>query len=159
MFVEVCRGMGLTVNAGKSKVMVLNGEVGLECEVHIDEIRLEHVSEFKYLGCTDGAECSRKVASGRMVAGATRSLVNGRNLQLQYARVLHETLLVPVLMYGSETMLCKEKERSRMRAVQMYNLRGLLSIRWMDRMQSDKGAMKVFSGGSAMWRGWRMIGL
>ena len=29
--VEVCR-RGLKVNAGKSKVMVLNGEEGLECE-------------------------------------------------------------------------------------------------------------------------------
>ena len=72
---------------------------------------------------TDGAECSRKVASGRRVAGAIRSLVNARNFQLECARVLHETLLVPVLMYGSETMLWKEKERSRVRAVQMDNLR------------------------------------
>ena len=31
--------------------MVLNGEEGFECEVHVDEIRLEHVSEFKYLKC------------------------------------------------------------------------------------------------------------
>ena len=46
---EVCMRRGLKVNAGKSKVMVLNGEEGLECEVHIDGIRLEHVSEFKYL--------------------------------------------------------------------------------------------------------------
>ena len=52
---------------GKGKVMVLNGEEGLECEVHVDGIRLEHVSEFKYLGCvldeagTDGVECIRKV--------------------------------------------------------------------------------------------------
>ena len=37
-----------------------------------------------------------------------------------------------VLMYGSETMLWKEKERSRIRAVQMDNLRGLLGIRKMD---------------------------
>ena len=29
-FVEVCR-RGLKVNAGKSKVMVLHGEAGLEC--------------------------------------------------------------------------------------------------------------------------------
>ena len=48
---------------------------GLECEVHIDGVRLKHVSKFKYLGCvlnesgTDGAESSRKVASGRKVAG------------------------------------------------------------------------------------------
>ena len=29
-FVEVCRRRGLKVNAGKSKVMVLNGKEGLE---------------------------------------------------------------------------------------------------------------------------------
>ena len=43
--------------------MVLNGEEGLECEVHVDGICVEHISEFKYLRCvldgsgTDGAEC------------------------------------------------------------------------------------------------------
>ena len=49
-FAEVCTRIGLKVNAGKSRVMVLNGEEGLECEVHVDGIRLEHVSEFKHLG-------------------------------------------------------------------------------------------------------------
>ena len=76
-----------------------------------------HVSEFKYMGFvldesdTDGAECSRKAASGRRVASAIRSLVNARDLQLKCARVLHETLLVPVLLHGTETMLWREKER------------------------------------------------
>ena len=95
---------------------------------------------------TDGAECSRKLLSGRKVAGAVKSLVNARDLQLECARVLHETLFVPVLMYGSETMLWKEKERSRIRAVQMDNLRGLLGIR-----RIDEGVLR--------WRGWRVIGL
>ena len=85
-FVEVCRRRGLIVNPGKSRVMVINGEEGLECEVDIDGVHLEYVSKFKYLGCvlnkvgTDGAECSRKVASLRRVAGAIRSLVNARDL-------------------------------------------------------------------------------
>ena len=76
---------------------------------------LEHVSEFKYLGCVldksgaDGAECSRKVASGRRVAGTMRSLVNARDLHFKCGRVMHETLLVPGLMHVSETMLWKEK--------------------------------------------------
>ena len=39
------------VNACKSKVMVLNREEGLECEVHIDGIHFEHVLKFKYLEC------------------------------------------------------------------------------------------------------------
>ena len=48
----------------------------MECEVRVDGIRLEHISEFKYLGCvldesgTDETECSKKVASGRRATGA-----------------------------------------------------------------------------------------
>ena len=46
-FVKVCMRRGLKVIAGKSKVMVLVGEEGLECEFCVDGIRLEHVLEFK----------------------------------------------------------------------------------------------------------------
>ena len=53
-FAEVCIRRGLKANAGKSKVMVLNGEEILECEIHVDGIRLAHVLEFKYLGCIFG---------------------------------------------------------------------------------------------------------
>ena len=56
--------------------------------------------------CTDEAECSRKVA------GAITFLFNARDLQLDCAKVLHETLLVPVFMYGRKTMLWTERERS-----------------------------------------------
>ena len=69
------------------------------------------MSECDYLGCvldelvTDGAENRKKVASGRKVAGAVRFSVN-----------LHEPLLVPVSLYGSETMIWREKERFKIRA-------------------------------------------
>ena len=52
------------------------------------------------------------MASGRRVVGAIRSLINARDLQFECARLLHETLFVPVLMNGSETMLWKGKERA-----------------------------------------------
>ena len=135
----------------------------MKCEVHVDGIHLEHVSEFKYLGCvldkagTDGAECSRKVASERRVAGICSLCV----------LVLYETLLVPVLTYGSETILWKEKERSKIMAVRMDNSRGLLGIRRMDRVLNAwirelcgvrKGLMKASYDGSAIWRGWGEMG-
>ena len=59
----------------------------------------------------------QSVASGRRVAGAIRSLVNDRNLHLECAKILHESLLVPVLTYGTETLVWREKERSWIRAV------------------------------------------
>ena len=37
----VCK-RGLKVNVGKSKVMMLNGEEELECEICVDGMQLEH---------------------------------------------------------------------------------------------------------------------
>ena len=54
-------------------MLVSKGEEGLECEVHVDWICFEHVSEFKYLGCvleesgTDGAEGRWRVGGGLQV--------------------------------------------------------------------------------------------
>ena len=40
-FIEVCRRRCLKFNANKVKVMVLNGEEGLECEIRVEGARLE----------------------------------------------------------------------------------------------------------------------
>ena len=135
-FVKVCRRRGLKVKACKSKVIVLGREEGLKCEVCKDGIQLKHVLEFKYLGyvldksSTYKVECRRKVASGRRVAGDIRSLVNARGLQFEFARVLYKSFL----KYSSETMIWKEKEKSRIRAIQMDNLRGLQGVRRIDKV-------------------------
>ena len=81
---------------------------------------------------------------------------------------------MPFLTYDSETMTWREKERSRIRSVQMDNLKGLLVIRRMDKVPNARirqlcgltkgvdekiAGGKAFSDGSAMWREWRMTGL
>ena len=45
------------------------------------------------------------MVSGKRFAGAIRCLAIARSLQLECARVLHESFLVPVLTYGIETMI------------------------------------------------------
>ena len=74
-------------------------------------------------------ESGREVTTARMVAGCISSLVIFRGLQLDCSRLLHEILIVPVLMYGGEAMICKEKDRSRIKTIQMDNLTGLLKSR------------------------------
>ena len=131
--------------------MVLDGEEELECKVCIDWIRLEYVPGFKYLGCvldesgTDEPEYSRKVVSGKRVAGAIRSsLVIAKGLEIECARVLNESLPVHILIYSSETNIRKENERSKIRVVQTDNLRGLLGNRRMDRVLNTR--IKEFCG-------------
>ena len=67
-------------------------------------------------------------------------------------------------MYGSETMLWKEEERSRLRAIQIDNLRGLLGNRTMDWVPNaritelcgvKKGLDERIYEGVLRWRGIR----
>ena len=83
---------------------------------------------------TNEAEVRRKEVSGRRVAGAIRSLISAWGLQLECTRVLHETLL----MFGSETLIWKEKNMFRIKVEQMDNLRGLLGIRRMDKVPNTR---------------------
>jgi hypothetical protein len=166
-FGRVCKRRGLKVNVDKSKVMVMSEE-HTRCQIMLDGEQLEQVSEFKYLGYMldekgmDDAECGRKVSSGRKVAGAIRSLVNVKGLSLACSRVLHESMLVPVLMYGSETMVWNPKYRSKVQAVQMDNLRGVLGIRRTDKMRNeyirevcgvDKGVIERINESMLRWFG------
>ena len=142
-FGRVCKSRGLKVNVEKSKVMVVSGE-NKQCRIKLEDELLEQVSEFKYLGYlldergTDDAECGRKVASGRRVAGAIKSLVNTKGLSMECTRVLHESMLVQTLLYGSEITVWYEKYRSRVQAVQMDNLRSVLGVRRIDRMRNER---------------------
>ena len=69
------------------------------------------MSELKYLwyvldkSGTYVAKCRGKVTSWRNVAGDIMLLLNTRGLQLECTRVLNDALLMPVLFYGSETMI------------------------------------------------------
>ena len=126
----------------KSKVMVI-GKERMPCRILLDSEQLEKVSEFKYLGYmldekgTDDAECSRIVMSGKKVAGAIRALVNERGLSLDCVRILHESMLLPVLLYGSECMVWDRTYRSKVQAVQMDNLRSVLGVKKIDKIRNE----------------------
>ena len=75
---------------------------------------------------------------------------------------------MPALMNDSEKIIWKEKVTSRIRAIQMDNVRSLLDIRKIYKVLNAcirelcgvmKGLLKMLSGGSVMWKEWRMTQL
>lgn len=68
---------------------------------------MKQVREFKYLECTRmlidkkqiKVKCETKVIYGRRVAETTQALLNKKRLSLDCVRVLHESILIPTLMY------------------------------------------------------------
>ena len=97
-FFEVFKCRGLKVIGDKSKIIVLNGEEGLEvrrARMGQDWSMSRNINTSDVLdeSGTDDAECHRKVTSQRKVGGVIRFLATVRDLQLECARVLQETCL------------------------------------------------------------------
>ena len=122
----------------------------MERRRYVDGIPLEHFSVFKYLACvlvesgTDEAECSRKVVSERRVAGAIWSLwlmLGVFNLSVLGSCMSHCWFLFLRMVVR---MIRREKERSRIRAVQMDTLRVLLGIWRMDKVPNAQ--LRQFCG-------------
>ena len=76
------------------------------------------------------------MASGRKDAGAISLwlMLGVCSLSVLRSWMSHCSCL---FLYGSETVIWKEKERSRIRTVQMDNLRCLLGIRRMDKSKEN----------------------
>ena len=70
-----------------------------------------------------------RVERQQKVWGQIKFSANSRNLQFECARILHQELLMSALIYESETIVWRKKERFIIRPIQMDNLRYLLGIR------------------------------
>ena len=85
----------------------------------------------------DDIKCGSKVSNGRQVAGAIESLVKARRLSFERNRVVHESMLLPVVMYGSKEMVWSQNYRSEVQTVQMNYLRRVLGVRKIDKMRNE----------------------
>lgn len=64
------------------------------------------------------------------------------------ARFPHNSMLVLALVCGSEALMWKKKEKSRIRVVKIDNLRGMQKMRMIDRMRNE-----VVSENVLKWHG------
>ena len=101
------------MNVGKSKVMrCTRNEDGARLNVLLNGEALEEVDQFKYLGSViavnDGVEAGvhHRVNEGCKVLGALsvlKEVMKNRGLGMNVKKVLYEKVVVPTVMYGSES--------------------------------------------------------
>ena len=59
-------------------------------------------------------EMERRIAAGNKVNGALAALVRLRNVSTAARLAVHNTVLVPTLLYGSETWILQKKKEIKM---------------------------------------------
>ena len=144
-FGEVCERRKLRVNVGKSKVMrCTRNEDGARLNVMLNGGALE-VDQFKYLGsviaANDGVEADvrHRVNEGCKVPvlGALKGVMKNRGLGMNVKKVLYEKVVVPTIMYGSESWGMKVTERQKPLVFEMKCLRSMTGVSRLDRVRNE----------------------
>ncbi len=98
---------------------------------------MEEVDEFKYLSSTECKHGSmegetKEAVQGRKVVGSLGHMIKGGTVSMEVKKGLRGGTIVPTITYASETWVWNERQRSRIRAVEMSYLRSTCGVWRMD---------------------------
>ena len=133
---------GLKVNAKKTKVMRLNTKNTQKIKMQGED--LEEVESFTYLGgiITTKGGCDEDITNRLKKAKGQFQ----RLKKIWYSSIfstktkirLFNTLVISVLIYGSETWKMNESDRKRLDTFQNMCLRKILKIRWPEKITNEE---------------------
>ena len=78
-----------------------------------------------------------RVNEGCKVLGALKGVMKNRGLGMNVKKVLYEKVVVPAVMYGSESWGMKVKERQKLNVFVMKCLRSMTGVSWLDRVRNE----------------------
>ena len=143
-FGRVCERRKLRVNVGKNKVMrCTRNEDGARLNVMLNGEAFEKVDQFKYLGSVIAAnggveaDVHHIVNEGYKVLAAVKGVMENKGLGMNVEKVLYEKVVVPTVMYGSESWGMKVTERQKLNVFEMKCLRNMTGVSRLDRVRNE----------------------
>ena len=145
------RKAGLKLNAKKTKVMHIKRNNREKHTFKVDNLPLENVEHFKYLGSikSHNSSCSKDISARiGMTKNRMLQLTNiwkSHNIPISLKIKLLECLVWPVLLYGSEAWAQKKTDDTKIEACEMWLYRRMLRISWTEKRTNDSilEALKV----------------
>ena len=157
--------LGLSIHKGKTKVLKINAAD--RPQITLDNEQLQEVNNFCYLGSivdveggTD-ADVKTRIGKARAVFAQMRKTWTSSVLSLHTKIRLFNTLVKPVLLYGSETWRTTITTMKKVQTFINTCLRRILKIRWPDTISNENLWMQTNQkpvDQDIMHRRWRWIG-
>ena len=111
--------------------------------MYVDEKEIEQVQSMKYLGTilsADGTceeEIEHRVGAAARVIGATRKeVLERRELKKATKMRVYNAMVIPTMLYGSETWTVMKRHESRLGATEMAYLRRVVGVTRSDRVRN-----------------------
>jgi hypothetical protein len=139
---EASSNFGLKINISKTQVQVISKQKQT-LTISIDTQKLEQVPTFVYLGgtITEIGTCEEDVKNRISKAvGAVQRLHNiwqSNDIRKETKLQLYHTLILSILLYGSETWTLKKEDERRLLSFEMACLRKFLGITRLDKIRNQ----------------------
>ena len=131
---DLANEVGLKINIRKTKIMRFN--TNITTPIHINDIQIEDVNEFVYLGCTvaktGGTEedINKRINKARHTFNMLHKVWNTSVLSRKTKIRMFNSCVKSVLLYGCETWKHTEKIRKKLQVFINKCLRRLLKCFW-----------------------------
>lgn len=117
---EAAREVGLVVNEGKTKYMVMEkrGERVIQQPLICGSHSFEGVAAFKYLGTTitetndRGNEIKQRIQAGNRSYYSLRKILSSKAISRKLKKLVYRTIIRPVVLYASETWVPTRREET-----------------------------------------------
>ena len=132
--------IGLSIHKGKSKVLKVNATS--TTPIMLDEEALEEVESFVYLGSTvdiqggTDADVRTRVGKARMAFQQLRNVWVSRHLSKKLKIRIFNTMVKPVLLYGSETWRTTATNIKNIQSFRNKCLRRILGVHWPEKISN-----------------------
>lgn len=133
---------GLIISWTKTKIQNISGAEAPDPPI-INNNTVEVVTEFNYLGCTLGSktgshkEILRRIALAGSAMNKLSCVWKRKRLSTSLKVKIFNSMVVPILLYGSETWIVLQADARRLSGFYMQCQRRLLGIRWYDLISND----------------------
>lgn len=140
---DECKVFGMSLNAKKTKIMVIDKKEKVRCKIKVDGKELEQVKEYKYLGTwiTDDGRCEeevrRRIGKAKNDFWKFKEILRG-NIDLNLKKRLLKTYIFSVVGYASEAWTYSKKIINKLHAFEMWCYRRLLKISWTEKVSNKR---------------------
>lgn len=140
---EVLEDMGMRMNLEKTEVMVIAREEE-EVIIEIEGKRLKQVNDFKYLGVVldsrgkQEKELNERIGKFSKNVGMLYPLLKERGVPREVKVTIYDTVLRPILLYGSECWTLNTVQKNKLEAAEMRVLRLIRGVTLRERMRSER---------------------
>ena len=157
---EACKAYAMAINVKKTKVMVISQKGNAQCKVLLNQVELEQVKRYKYLGSwiSEDLKCGEELISRIEMAKAAswkNEELLRKNFSTQTKLMIINCYIFSVLNYGAECWTWNREMKKRVDAFEMWYYRRMLKISWKEKVSNIEVLKRVDTKlhfGIDMWK-------